>query len=147
MNSINFTQKEESNCTTDLGNNSNMEKVAWATFDLLFLLYCLLFLVKTMSKHKNHFEPVHIFTINTLIDVSMAYLNYNVNNLLQFWPESETLIDLHLYSDFTIWFWFILDVISQVNFPLISRSSQTLILSYIRCVENIMEILSFFSGC
>ena len=126
MNSINITLKQDPNCTRELENDSNMEKVAWTIFDLLFLLYCLIFLVKTISKHKNQLEPVHIFTINALIDVSMAYLNYNVNNLLHFWPESKTLIDLHLYSDFTIWFWFILDVISQVPFPLISRSKSNI---------------------
>ena len=76
--------------------------------EFLYFLYCLDFLVQIIDKHRHNLQPVHIVTINTLVDVTCIFFNYCIYDLLH-------LLGYHGFEEIQItiglilWLWLILD--------------------------------------
>ena len=81
-------------------------------FEFLYFIFCLAFLVKIIDKHRHNLEPVHIVTINALVDIDIIFFNYCIYDLLH-------LLGYHGFEKIQItiglilWLWVILDVTLQ----------------------------------
>ena len=73
----NFTDNKEDYMHTD-GDNSS-EVAVWLFVDLFLFLYYLTFLLILWKKHQDHIQPVHILTLNTLVDVTIAVFIYFIH--------------------------------------------------------------------
>ena len=76
----NFTDNKEDYMLTDSDNSSAV--AVWLFVDLFLFLYYLTFLLILWKKHQDHIQPVHILTLNTLVDVTIAVFIYFTHELL-----------------------------------------------------------------
>ena len=77
---LNSTDENEDHMLTD-GDKSSAVAV-WAIVDFFIFLYYLTFLAILLKKHQDHLQPVHILTLNTLVDVTIAVFIYFIHELL-----------------------------------------------------------------
>ena len=77
---LNSTDKNEDHMLTD-GDKSSAVAV-WAIVDFFIFLYYLTFLAILLKKHQDHLQPVHILTLNTLVDVTTNVFIYFIHELL-----------------------------------------------------------------
>ena len=108
------------NLTSNILNDQNLQvrqesSVAYIfieIFEFLYFIFCLAFLVKIIDKHRHNLEPVHIVTINVLVDLEIIFFNYCIYDLLH-------LLGFHGFEKIQItiglilWLWVILDVTLQ----------------------------------
>ena len=104
------------NLTSNILNDQNLQvrkesSVAYIFIEILeslYFIYCLAFLVKLIDKHRHNLEPVHIVTINVLVDIEIIFFNYCIYDLLH-------LLGFHGFEKIQItiglilWLWLILD--------------------------------------
>ena len=76
----NLTDNKEDHMLTESDNSSAV--AVWLIVDLFLFLYYLTFLAILWKKHKDHLQPVHIFTLNTLVDVTIVVFIYFIHELL-----------------------------------------------------------------
>ena len=62
--------------------NDNSPPIAILLWELFMSLQYLTFLVIVVKKHADHLEPVHILTINTLVDMTILVFVYFIHQLL-----------------------------------------------------------------
>ena len=108
------------NLTSNILNDQNIQvkeenSVAYIfieIFEFLYFIFCLAFLVKIIDKHRHNLQPVHIVTINVLVDLEIIFFNYCIYDLLH-------LLGFHGFEKIQItiglilWLWVILDVTLQ----------------------------------
>ena len=108
------------NLTLNNLNDQNLQvrqesSVAYTFIEILeplYFIFCLAFIVKISDKHRHNLRPVHIVTINALVDIEIIFFNYCIYDLLHLlgyhgFEEIQTTIGLIL------WLWLILDVTLQ----------------------------------
>ena len=64
--------------------NDNSPPIAILLWELFMSLQYLTFLVIVVKKHADHLEPVHILTINTLVDMTILVFVYFIHLILMF---------------------------------------------------------------
>ena len=108
------------NLTSNILNDQNLQvkqesSVAYIfieIFEFLYFIFCLGFLVKIIDKHRHNLEPVHIVTINALVDIEIIFFNYCIYDLLHLLGY-HGFEQIQMKIGLILWLWFILDVILQ----------------------------------
>ena len=108
------------NLTSNILNDQNLQvrqesSVAYIfieIFEFLYFIFCSAFLVKIIDKHRHNLEPVHIVTINVLVDIEIIFFNYCIYDLLHLLGY-HGFEQIQLKIGLILWLWFILDVILQ----------------------------------
>ena len=91
--------------------NDNSPPIAILLWELFMSLQYLTFLVIVVKKHADHLEPVHILTINTLVDMTILVFVYFIHQLLVI--LTGTGLSLVVMFDNLFGFLFSFDVIAQ----------------------------------
>ena len=108
------------NLTSNILDDKNLQvtqesSVAYIFIEILeslYFIYCLAFLVKIIDKHRHNLEPVHIVTINVLVDIEIIFFNYCIYDLLHLLGY-HGFEQIQMKIGLILWLWFILDVILQ----------------------------------
>ena len=84
----------------------------WVIPDLFLFLYYLTFLVILLKQHKDHLQPVHVLTLNTLVDIITEIFVDIIHESLEL-LTGEGLRLMVMFNNLFLGFWFSFDLIAQ----------------------------------
>ena len=84
----------------------------WVIYDIFLFLYYLTFLVILLKQHKDHLQPVHVLTLNTLVDIITEIFVDIIHESLEL-LTGEGLRLMVMFNNLFLGFWFSFDLIAQ----------------------------------